>query len=103
MDGNHLAPLAHTVVVGYSICVYTEYIYIYIHVCINVVWYEYSPLMPTGSIEVTIATMRKAVCAQTKEVYVVGFVLSYLLPNKLAALILPSSSDIRDRRPLHQW
>ena len=35
-----------------------------------------------GSIEVSIATMRKSDRSKVDEVYVCGFVPSYLLPNK---------------------
>ena len=35
-----------------------------------------------GAIEVSIATMKKADRCHTNEVYVCGFVPSYLLPNK---------------------
>ena len=36
----------------------------------------------SGAIEVTIATMSKEYCLSTEEVYTVGFVPSYLLPDK---------------------
>jgi len=38
--------------------------------------------MNVGAIEVSIATMQKADRCHTDEVYVCGFVPSYLLPNK---------------------
>ena len=38
--------------------------------------------MYIGAIEVSIATMRKADRCHTNEVYVCGFIPSYLLPNK---------------------
>lgn len=46
-------------------------------------------LYSQGAIEVTIATMSKSDRCSTDEVYVVGFVPSYLLPNKRAISLDP--------------
>ena len=40
------------------------------------------PLHISGALEVSIATMKKADRLSTEEVYVIGFVPSYLLPHK---------------------
>ena len=54
----------------------------------------------TGAIEVSIATMRKADRCHTDEVYVCGFVPSYLLPNKrpnsLDPFLLPLIEEIEE-------
>ena len=42
-----------------------------------------------GSIEVSIATMRKSDRSKVDEVYVCGFVPSYLLPNKCPVSLDP--------------
>ena len=53
-----------------------------------------------GAIEVSIATMRKADRCHTDQVYVSGFVPSYLLPNKrpnsLDPFVLPLVKEIEE-------
>ncbi len=46
-------------------------------------------LQYTGSIEVSIATMKKAERSKTNEVYVLGFVPCYILPHKRPCLLDP--------------
>ena len=54
----------------------------------------------TGAVEVSLATMTKVDRSHTSEVYVVGFVPSYLLPNKrhisLDPFIEPLIREIED-------
>lgn len=54
----------------------------------------------TGAIEVSIATMSKSDRCKTEEVYVCGFVPSYLLPNKrpnsLDPFLQPLVEDIEE-------
>ena len=58
----------------------------------------------SGAIEVSIATMSKSDRCKTDEVYVCGFVPSYLLPNKR-----PNSLDpflqllVEDIEVIYQW
>ena len=54
----------------------------------------------SGAIEVSIATMAKSDRCKTEEVYVCGFVPSYLLPNKrpnsLDPFLQPPMKDIEE-------
>lgn len=50
--------------------------------CIVLIHCEKNIITCLGAIEITIATMSKSSRCTTDEVYVVGFVPTYLLPNK---------------------
>ena len=52
--------------------------------------------MNVGAIEVSIATMQKADRCHTDEVYVCGFVPSYLLPNKRPNSLDPLIEEIEE-------
>lgn len=56
-------------------------------------WYEhiefFFPLCLVGSIDFTIATMAKSDYSSTDEVYIAGFVPSYLLPHKRSCSLDP--------------
>ena len=67
-------------------------------------------LISIGSIEISIATMKKADRLKTEEVYVCGFIPNYQLPNKapwyLDPFLHPLISDIEDafiNGILHTW
>ena len=67
-------------------------------------------LISIGSIEISIATMKKADRLKTEEVYVCGFISNYQLPNKapwyLDPFLHPLISDIEDafiNGILHTW